>query len=196
MSCGQNICAEITCCVEEIFELDVLVARDTRDRRFACHIRFGEGIDHLVFEAAFIVEHIMGNAQTRSDIARIMNILSRAAGTFAMNGFAMIIKLQGHADDIIAVALEQRGHDRGIDTARHSNDHARLRRGLVEAQRIGTLHRGGAGNSGFWLEQRVHEPMINHWRGKNATDWIKEVGGMRSRQPQPATCARWERNGL
>ena len=57
-----------------------------------------------------------------------------------MNRRAVVVKLQRHADDIVAFLLEQCGHDRGVDSARHCDDHPRLRRGLIEPETIGIFH--------------------------------------------------------
>ena len=54
-----------------------------------------------------------------------------------MNRRTVIVKLQGHADNVVSLLLEQRSHDRGIDPARHRNDDARLCRGLIETETNG-----------------------------------------------------------
>src|SRR5438034_6636292 len=39
---------------------------------------------------------------------------------------AVIVKLQGHADDVVALGLEQRGRHRRVDAARHGDDDPRV----------------------------------------------------------------------
>ena len=72
----------------------------------------------------------MGNAEAGGNIAGVLNILPGAARALAVHSSPVIIQLQCHANDIIAIALEQRRHHGGIDAARHGHHHARLRRRL------------------------------------------------------------------
>ena len=96
------------------------IALDARHGRLAGGIACGEIVDHLFAEAILIVEHIMRNADPLGDIARIMDVLAGAAGALAMGGRAMIVELQGDADDVVAFRLQQRGGDRGIRRRRTS----------------------------------------------------------------------------
>ena len=57
----------------------------------------------------------MRNADALGHLPRVMDILSGAAGALAMGRRTMIVKLQGHADDVVAICLQQGRHDRGID---------------------------------------------------------------------------------
>jgi hypothetical protein len=54
-----------------------------------------------------------------------------------MNRRPVVVKLQGHADNIVALLLEQRRHNRGIDPAGHCDDNPSLRRGFVETETNG-----------------------------------------------------------
>ncbi len=54
----------------------------------------------------------MRNTETFRNAAGIFDVLSRAAGTGAMNGCTMIIKLQRHANDIVTFTFENPGHNR------------------------------------------------------------------------------------
>ena len=65
-----------------------------------------------------------------------MDVLPRAAGALAMSGRAVVVKLQGDADDVVAFRLQQGGHDRGIDAPRHGNDHARVLRPSLGVQAV------------------------------------------------------------
>ncbi len=56
-----------------------------------------------------------------------------------MHGRAMIIELQGNAEDIIAFAFENTGYDRRIHSARHRNDDAGIFRALVETKAVHDL---------------------------------------------------------
>ena len=59
-----------------------------------------------------------------------------------MGRLAMIVKLQRHADDVIALGREQRGGDGRIDPARHRNHDAGVLRTAVETERIEHDDRG------------------------------------------------------
>ena len=76
MASCQNIRTKIARRVKEISEFDMLIASHTGDRRFAGHIAARERINHLLAEARFIIEHIMGNAEALADAACIGNILT------------------------------------------------------------------------------------------------------------------------
>ena len=56
----------------------------------------------------------MGNAEPFGDLAGVVDVLAGAAGALAMRRRAMVVELQGDADDVVALAAEQRGDDRGI----------------------------------------------------------------------------------
>ena len=118
--------------IEEIGEFHVLIASDAWDRGFARNIGSGERLDHLLAKALFVIEHIMGDAEPRRDIARIVNILPRAAGALAVGRLAVIIELHGEADHVVAFGGEQRRRYGRVDPARHRDDDAGFGRGLVQ----------------------------------------------------------------
>jgi hypothetical protein len=64
----------------------------------------------------------MGNADAIGRAAGIVDILPGAAGAFTADGITVVIKLQGDADDVAPLLLEQRGHNSRIDPARHGHD--------------------------------------------------------------------------
>ena len=136
MAGRQHVGAEIPGRVEEIGEFDVLVAGDAGDRRLAGDIAARERLDHFFAKPRLIIEHIMGNAKLGGDVARVVDVLPGAAGALAMDRLAMVVKLQGDADHVIAFGGHERGDDGGIDAARHGDDDARVRRRLGEAKRI------------------------------------------------------------
>ena len=76
----------------------------------------------------------MRNADGLGDAFRIEDVLSGAAGFFALYRFAVIVKLQGHADDVITFFGQKSGRDGTVDAARHGDDHAGIRRILGKAQ--------------------------------------------------------------
>ena len=132
----QNLGAEFARGREQIAELDHHVAVDARHRRLARHVAFGKTVDHRFLEAAFVVEHVVRDADALGDRARVVDVLAGAAGALAVGGGAMVVELQGHADDVIALGLEQRRRDRRIDAARHGDDDAGLLRGTFDVEGI------------------------------------------------------------
>src|SRR5690606_31888590 len=61
-----------------------------------------------------------------------------AARTGAVRGGAMVVELQRHADDIVTLALEDRGDDGRVDAARHGDDHAGI---FWTSWKVETVHR-------------------------------------------------------
>src|SRR5690606_12246247 len=125
MAGGERLRAQIARGLQKVRKLHTLVASDARHRRFTGDIAFDEGLDYGFAESILIIEDEMRDAEPGGDRAGVVNIAAGAAGAFALRRFAVIIKLQGYADDVIAGALEECGDDRGIDAARHSDDNAR-----------------------------------------------------------------------
>jgi hypothetical protein len=153
MSGRQHPGAELARGREQIAELDRLVALDARHRRLARHIALGEAVDHHFLEAALVVEHVMGNADPFRHRTRVIDVLAGAAGTFAVGRGAMVVELQRDADDVVALGLEQRRRDRGIDATRHGDDHTGVPRRAFDVE--GVEHCGC-----FRLEPlRAPEPM-------------------------------------
>src|SRR5215831_10149804 len=136
MSRRQHLGAELARGRKQIAELDRLVALDAWHRRLARHIAFGEAVDHHFLEAALVVEHVVGNADALRHRARVIDILAGAAGALAMGRGAMVVELQRDADDVVALGLEQRRRDRGVDATRHGDDHAGILRRAFEVEAV------------------------------------------------------------
>ena len=66
----------------------------------------------------------MGNVQGLRHALGVIDIGPGAAGALARGRSVGRIQLQGDADHIIALALEQRGGDGGIDAATHGGNDA------------------------------------------------------------------------
>ena len=84
MAGRQHFGAKLARRDQQIVKLDRHVAVDARHRRLAMHIAFGEAVDHRFFEAALVVEHVMGNADALGDRARVVDVLPGTAGALAM----------------------------------------------------------------------------------------------------------------
>src|SRR5262249_11430411 len=121
---------------EQVVELDRLVALDARHRRLARRVALGEAVDHRLLEAALVVEHVVRNADVGGDAARVVDVAAGAAGALAVGCLAVVVELQGDADDVVALGLEQRRRHRRVDAARHGDDDARI---LRRARKIETV---------------------------------------------------------
>ena len=116
MTGGQFLGAQFHRHVEEILELDLLVAGHARDRRLAGHVAVGKARHYLFSEAALVIEDVVWDADEVGDAACILDVLTGAAGAFAGNGFPVVVKLERDADDVIALALQKRGDEGAVDT--------------------------------------------------------------------------------
>ena len=136
MAGRQNLGAELARGLEQVAELDRLIAFDARHRRLAGHIALGEAVDHRLLEAALVVEHVMRNADALGDRARVVDIAAGATGALAVGRRAMIVELERDADDVVAGIGQQRRGDRGIDAARHGDDDARVGRPSLDIETV------------------------------------------------------------
>src|SRR5262249_25279634 len=93
-------------------------------------------VDHHLLEAALVVEHVVGNADPLRHRAGVIDVLAGAAGALAMGRGAMVVELQRDADDVVALGLEQRRRDRGIDATRHGDDHAGVPRKAFDVEAV------------------------------------------------------------
>ena len=137
MAGRQRLGAELARSGEQFAELDRHVAVDAGHRRLARHIALGEAVDHRLLETALIVEDIVRDADRRRDRAGVVDVLPGAAGALAVSCRAVVVELQGNADDVIALGLEQRGRHRGIDAAGHGDhDDARVLRRPLQIEAV------------------------------------------------------------
>ena len=66
-------------------------------------IAVGETVDHRLAEAAFVIEHVMRNADALGDAPGVVDVLAGAAGALAMDRGAVVVELQRDADDVVAL---------------------------------------------------------------------------------------------
>ena len=84
---------------QEIAKLDALIAADAGDRGFTAAIGVGEIFDNLFAEPMLVIEHVVGDAEPLGNARRVVDILPGAAGAFAPDRGAVVVKLQCDADD-------------------------------------------------------------------------------------------------
>ena len=136
MAGRQHLGAELARGLQQVAELDRLIAVHARHRRFAGHVALGETVDHRFLEAALVVEDVMRNADPFGHRAGVMDVAAGAAGALAMGRGAVIVKLQRDADDVVSGVGQKRRGDRGIDAARHGDDDARRRWPPLDIERV------------------------------------------------------------
>ncbi len=105
-------------------ELDLGVARGARDRRLPGQIGGDEGAHDVAAELLLEVEHVVADSQRPGDAARVGQIVQRAASAGAAGLARVIPELHREADDLVALLLQEKRGDRGIDPARHGDGDA------------------------------------------------------------------------
>ena len=110
---------------DQVDELDPLVAQRTGHRGAPRGIFVGELVDHPGAEAAFIVEHIMRDAEPVAHRLGIVNVLPRAARAGALDRLAMVVELERDPDHLGAGLRGQHRDDAAVDPARHGDDDPR-----------------------------------------------------------------------
>src|SRR3546814_14588976 len=108
MTGRQRVGAELAGRTQQIAELDPLVTAHAGDRRLATKVSVREIVDHALAEQRFVIQHVMRNAEGRGDVPRVVDVLPGAAGALAAGRRAMVVELQGDADDIVR-SEERRG---------------------------------------------------------------------------------------
>ena len=133
----QHLGAQLSRGDQQVVELDRHIAFDARHRRLAVNVTFRKAIDDRFLEAAFIVEHVVRDADALGNAARVVDVLPCATCALAMDRGAMVVKLQRHPNHVIALRLEQGGRHRRVDAAGHGNDDAGIFRPAVEIEAVG-----------------------------------------------------------
>ena len=111
MTGGQNLRAKVARGLQQIAKLDRLVAFQAGHRSFARHVAFGEAVNHCFLEAALIVEHVVGNAETLGHRAGVVNVAAGTAGALAVGRRTVIVELERDADHVIPGVGKERRRD-------------------------------------------------------------------------------------
>ena len=97
--------------LEQLVELEVVVAQRAGDGRAAGEVLVDEGPHDIALEALLLVDDVVGNAQVLGDAAGVVDIIERTAaaglgrvGDAVLAGQAGLVpKLEGQADDVFAI---------------------------------------------------------------------------------------------
>ena len=77
--------------LEQVVELDLLIAGDAGDRRLSLEIAVGERAHHRLGEARLVIEHVMRDLQRIGHAARVLDVLPGAARSFPAECLAMVV---------------------------------------------------------------------------------------------------------
>ncbi len=145
---GHAIGVEVLGGLQQVLEFHPLIAADAGHGGGAGQIAVGKFVDHGVFENVLIIQHVMREAHILGHAAGIVDVDASATGAFFGQRRAVIVKLQGDADHIIAFFRKHGGHDRAVDAAGHGDDDTGVGRGLGKAERVERLIEGHGGSHG------------------------------------------------
>ena len=150
MAGRQAVGVEVARGLQQVGELDGLVAAHAGQRRLPTQVAVGEIVDHALAEARFVVEHIVRKTGPFGDPAGIADILAGTAGAGPADGGAMVVELQRDTDDLITLGVQHRGGDRTVDPAGHRHRHPGSRGRPGKAETVGLRshaagYRRGAG---------------------------------------------------
>src|SRR5207245_5697013 len=120
---GQPVEAELDHARQHQVEAHEGVASHAGVRSATLEVIAVEGLDDSLAEFLLEVPAVIRNAYEARHATRVLDGVERAASAVA-RGLDRVIAwplLQGDADDVVPLALEQRGSDGRIDTARHGD---------------------------------------------------------------------------
>ncbi len=102
-------------------ELQVAVAVYARDRRPSRRVLAHEVRDHRLVELLLEVDDVVGDAEAGRDPAGVVQVVDRAAGAELRLPLRLVVELHRQTDDVMPLAGQQGGRDRGVDPARHGD---------------------------------------------------------------------------
>ena len=112
--------------IEKLVELQVIVAKTTRDGGPSGKILFDERTHHVTLKTILVIHDVIGDSDLLGDAASVVNVIQGTAASmnslwhsFAASKSALVPKLHREPDDIVPLGA-QHGRDGGrIHTARH-----------------------------------------------------------------------------
>ena len=140
--------AQIARDLQQVAELDRLVAAHAGDRGRAHEIGVGEILNHGVAEVALVIQNVMREADGLGHTARIIDVLARAARLGRLHRRAVIVELQRHADDFVPLPGQQGGADGTVHPAAHRDHDTGIRLGFRKSERVGRSIGNGIGHDG------------------------------------------------
>ena len=141
--------------LEELIELEVIVAKRAGNGRAAGEVLADEGTDNILLEALFLIDDVVGDAEALGDTAGVIHIvqgtatagLGRVRNAVLAGKAGLIPKLEGEPNDGLARVGEDGRDRRGVDSSGH-----------------------GDGNGAGWVQGR--SLLLRQLRGS----WCKDPG--------------------
>ncbi len=106
MAGSERVGAERAGGIEQVAELDLLVAADARDGGLAAGIAEGEIVDHTGLEAGFIIQHVMRDTEPAGNRTGVGDVGAGAAAAGLAADRAVVIEPQGRTDDVVTLLGE------------------------------------------------------------------------------------------
>jgi len=88
-------------------------------------------------ETAFVIEHVVRDADARGYAPCVVNVLPCTARTFTVDRGAVVVELQCYSNHVIALPLKQSGRHRRVDAAGHGNDDTGVFRPAIQIEAVG-----------------------------------------------------------
>ena len=129
---------------EELAQLHLAVARGAGAGRLPAEVGVDERGDDLLGEQRATVEREMRKAEGVRRPARVVLVLGRAAapvGAGIVGLVGVVPEVERDADDVVALVLEARGGDGGVDPAAHRHHDPPARAALGHAAIVGGVAR-------------------------------------------------------
>ena len=109
--------------VHQARELHLGVAAGAGNRRAPLEVVADERGHDTVVEGALEVHDVVRDPEPAGHGARVVEVVERAAATERGTGpLGLVVELHGHAQDVVALLLEQRRGERGVHSSRHGDD--------------------------------------------------------------------------
>ena len=158
--------------LEQVVELEALVAGDAGNRRAPREIGVGEGLDHLAREALGVVRDVEADAEALGDPPRIVGVLERAAARAAARESRIVTPIASAAR-----LDQQRRGDRGVDAARHRDDDPLAL--AVAASRLARAPRPRAPARGSNCEHAIDLRLVDAVPHREAQELARACSGER-----------------
>ena len=113
---------------EKLIELEVIVAEAAGDGRASREILFDKGANDIALEALFVVDDVVGDAESFGDAAGVVDVIDGAAA--ALDGFghagvagetALVPELHGESDEVVAFGAEHGRDGGGVNSSGHGD---------------------------------------------------------------------------
>src|ERR1700716_864394 len=102
----------------------MVVAEAARNWRASGEILLDKWLHYIALEAVFVIDDVIGDAQSFGDAACIVDVVERAASALYCLGHAFVSRqsslvpeLHGQTDDVVSLGAEHGRNGRRIDSA-------------------------------------------------------------------------------